>query len=220
MSERAPTVRFLGRCDYAPTFDAMREFVTGRDPDAPDEIWLLEHNPVFTLGQNGQQEHVLAAGDIPVVQVDRGGQVTYHGPGQLMIYPLVYLPRLGLGVRTLVEALENTVIDLLAQSGHSAVARRDAPGVYVDGAKVASIGLRIRRHWCYHGMAVNVALDLEPFSRINPCGYAGLEMNQLSSLDGPATVRAAAEQVLPLLLTRLGYNRELCNTPITQESPA
>lgn len=220
MSERAPTVRYLGQCDYAPTLEAMRAFVTGRDPDAPDEIWLLEHNPVFTLGQNGHQEHILAAGDIPVVQVDRGGQVTYHGPGQLMIYPLVFLPRLGLGVRTLVEALENTVIDLLGQSGHAAVARRDAPGVYVDDAKVASIGLRIRRHWCYHGMAVNVALDLEPFTRINPCGYAGLKMSQLSELGGPTSVRAAADQVLPLLLARLGYSRKLCTTPITQESLA
>ena len=183
----------------------MQAFVDRRPADAHDEIWLLEHDPVFTLGQNAAPEHVLAAGDTPVVQVDRGGQVTYHGPGQLVVYPLVYLPRLGLGVRTLVDALEQTAVDLLALYGHRAVARRDAPGVYVDGAKVASIGLRIRRHWCYHGMAINVALDLSPFQRINPCGQAGLAMSQLASLGGPTSVRAAAADLLPVLLKNLGY---------------
>jgi lipoyl(octanoyl) transferase len=216
----APFVRHLGRRDYGETFDAMREFVTDRAADEADEIWLLEHDPVFTQGQNGQAEHVLGAGDIPVVQVDRGGQVTYHGPGQLVIYPLIYLPRLGLGVRTLVVALENSVIDLLARYGHEAVARRDAPGVYVDGAKVASIGLRIRKDWCYHGMAVNVAMDLEPFSRINPCGFAGLSMNQLRDLGGPSSVATAAQELLPMLLARLGYNSELIDDTITQESTA
>ena len=205
MNVAAPRIRFLGRADYAQTLSAMQRFVHGRSPEAHDEIWLLEHDPVFTLGQSATTEHVLAAGDIPLVQVDRGGQVTYHGPGQLVVYPLVYLPRLGLGVRTLVDALEQTVIDLLAKYDHRAVARRDAPGVYVDGAKVASIGLRIRRHWCYHGMAINVALDLSPFDRINPCGHAGLPMTQLSALGGATSVRDAARDLLPLLLTNLGY---------------
>lgn len=201
----APRVRYLGRTDYADTFEAMRRFVHRRPADAHDEIWLLEHDPVFTLGQNAGREHVLAAGDIPVVQVDRGGQVTYHGPGQLVVYPLVYLPRLRLGVRTLVDALEGTIVDWLADLGQCAVARRDAPGVYVDGAKVASVGLRIRRHWSYHGMAINVALDLEPFARINPCGHQGLAMNQLCALGGPQTVCDAARDALPFLLRRLGY---------------
>lgn len=209
MTPLAPRIRFLGRVPYADTFEAMRQFVHRRPADAPDEIWLLEHDPVFTLGQNGAAEHVLAAGDIPVVQVDRGGQVTYHGPGQLVIYPLIYLPRLRLGVRTLVEALEGTVVDWLAGLGHAAVARRDAPGVYVNNAKVASVGLRIRRHWCYHGMAVNIALDLEPFSRINPCGQAGLMMSQLSALGGPDSVDDAAQMILPYLLPRLGYTGDL-----------
>lgn len=200
-----PIVRTLGRRDYQVVADDMRGFVEDRSPDAPDEIWLVEHPPVFTLGQKARPEHVLIAGDIPVVQTDRGGEVTYHGPGQLVVYPLLYLPRLGLGVRTLVSALEKAVVDLVRDLGHDAVARRDAPGVYVAGAKVASIGLRIRRHWCYHGMAINVGLDLEPFSRINPCGHAGLEMTQLSTLGGPSSVADAGEQLLPHLLHRLGY---------------
>jgi len=198
----------------------MRAFVTDRDDDANDEVWLLEHDPVFTQGQSGKAEHILAPGDIPVVNVDRGGQVTYHGPGQLVIYPLLNLRRLGLGVRSLVEALENSVIDLLRACGHTAVGRCDAPGVYVENAKVASIGLRIRRHWCYHGMAVNVAMDLSPFQRINPCGQAGLAMNQLHALNGPATVREAADQLLPLLLTRLGYTDALAADSLLQENTA
>lgn len=206
MSATAPIVRKLGRCGYTPIWEAMQAFVTDRGPQRSEEIWLLEHDPVFTLGQNGAPEHILAAGDIPVVKVDRGGQVTYHGPGQLVIYPLLHLPRRKLGVRCLVRALERSVIDLLAGYGCAAIARRDAPGVYVDGAKVASIGLRIRKDWCFHGMAINVAMDMEPFARINPCGFEGMAMTQLRELGGATTVTACLDDLLPHLLRHLGYN--------------
>ena len=161
---------------------------------------------MFTLGLAGKMEHVLAPGDIPVVHIDRGGQVTYHGPGQLVVYPLIDLKRLKLGVRALVEALENSVIDTLEGYGIQARGRRDAPGVYVDARKVCSIGIRVRRGCSYHGIAFNVAMDLEPFQRINPCGYAGLEMTQVSALGGPQDLRRVAEDLAPALLERLGYN--------------
>ncbi len=199
-------VRNLGTTDYEPVWRAMQGFTDRRQPSTPDEIWFTEHHPVFTLGINASREHLLAPGDIPVVQIDRGGQVTYHGPGQLMIYPLIDLRRLGLGVRALVTALERSVIDLVAEHGITAASRADAPGVYVDGAKIASVGLRIRRGASFHGMALNVALDLEPFLRINPCGYAGLEVTDLATLgagEDPADVRQA---LLPKLLARLGLD--------------
>ncbi|HEX2667059.1 MAG TPA: lipoyl(octanoyl) transferase LipB [Gammaproteobacteria bacterium] len=203
---RPPVVRHLGQVDYVPTWRAMEEFTLARGPDTPDEIWFLEHPPVFTLGMAGKMEHVLAPGDIPVVHIDRGGQVTYHGPGQLVVYPLVDLKRLKLGVRALVEALENSVIDTLEGYGIQARGRRDAPGVYVDARKVCSIGIRVRRGCSYHGIAFNIAMDLEPFQRINPCGYVGLEMTQVSALGGPDSVRRVAEDLAPALLERLGYN--------------
>ncbi len=203
----APLVKHLGLADYVPTWRAMEKFTLERGPETPDEIWFLEHPPVFTLGLAGKMEHVLAPGDIPVVHIDRGGQVTYHGPGQLVVYPLLDLRRLKLGVRELVEALENSVIDTLESYGIRARGRRDAPGVYVDARKICSIGIRVRRGATYHGIAFNVAMDLEPFSRINPCGYEGLEMTQASVLGGPAQVRQAAADLLPALLERLGYNR-------------
>src|SRR5688500_12324397 len=159
----APTVRRLGLVDYEPTWREMQALNAARTPETPDEIWFLEHPPVFTLGMNGRREHVLAAGDIPVVHVDRGGQVTYHGPGQLVLYPLLDLRRLGLSIRELVLRLENAVIELAASYGIEAVGRRDAPGVYVEGRKLASIGLRVRRGCSYHGLALNVVNDLEPF---------------------------------------------------------
>src|SRR5687767_7343005 len=165
-----PLVRNLGVVDYESTWREMQAFTASRTDDTRDEIWLLEHPPVFTQGLNGRREHVLAPGDIPVVQVDRGGQVTYHGPGQLVVYPLLNIKRYGLGVRDLVVLLENAVIALCAGYGVEAVGRRDAPGVYVDGRKIASIGLRIKRDCSYHGLALNVTNDLEPFARINPCG--------------------------------------------------
>jgi lipoyl(octanoyl) transferase len=171
----------------------MQSFTEQRTHDTPDQIWMLEHSPVFTLGMNGKPEHVLAPGDIPVVNIDRGGQVTYHGPGQLVVYPLLDLRRLKLGVRELVMALENAVIATVATWGITAIGRRDAPGVYVNGRKLASIGLRIKRGCSYHGLALNAAMDLQPFRRINPCGYQGLEVTQVSELGGPSDVQAVAE---------------------------
>ena len=201
--ERGPILKWLGRAEYEPTWRAMQAFTDQRDANTPDEIWFLEHPPVFTLGMNAAPEHVLAAGDIPVVQIDRGGQVTYHGPGQLVVYPLLDVRRAGLGVRQMVMALESAIIDLLASWNITAVARRDAPGVYVNGSKVASIGLRIRRGSSYHGLAFNVAMDLEPFRRINPCGYRGLEVIDLRSLGVDATVQQVADALSPRLLTSL-----------------
>ena len=201
-----PAIKQLGRVDYIPTWKAMEQLTLERGPDTADEIWFLEHPPVFTLGLAGKMEHVLAPGEIPVVHIDRGGQVTYHGPGQLVVYPLLDLRRLKLGVRELVEALENSVIDTLALYGIRARGRRDAPGVYVDARKVCSIGIRVRRGCTYHGIAFNVGMDLEPFTRINPCGYEGLEMTQLSALGGPADTVQVARDLAPALLERLGYN--------------
>lgn len=180
--DTAPLLKWLGCVAYEPTWHAMQSFTSQRDEQTRDEIWLLEHDPVFTLGMNGKPEHVLAAGHIPVINIDRGGQVTYHGPGQLIVYPLLELRRYKLGVRDLVMALEHAVINTVAQWDIKAEARRDAPGVYVDGEKLASIGLRIRRGCCYHGVAFNVAMDLEPFDRINPCGYQGLQVTDLARL--------------------------------------
>ena len=201
-----PVIRHLGLVEYEPTWRAMQRFTDERGATTPDEIWFLEHPPVFTLGMNASRAHVLAPGDIPVVQIDRGGQVTFHGPGQLVVYPLIDLRRSGLGVRDLVTALEKSVIDLAAEHGVVAEARRSAPGVYVEGRKLASVGIRVRRGASYHGLAVNVRLDLEPFGRINPCGYEGLQMTQLSELGGPDSVVAAAEALGPHLLRALGFS--------------
>ncbi len=198
-----PIVRRLGLVEYQPTWRAMQRFTDERDASTPDEIWFLEHPPVFTLGMNASPTHVLAPGDIPVVQIDRGGQVTYHGPGQLVVYPLVDLRRAGLGVRDLVTALERSVIGLVAEFGIAAESRRNAPGVYVGGKKLASVGIRVRRGASYHGLALNVNLDLEPFRRINPCGHEGLEMTQLKDLGGPAAVATAAAVLQPHLLAAL-----------------
>lgn len=202
-----PLIKHLGLVEYIPTWRAMEEFTLARGPETPDEIWFLEHPPVFTLGLAGKMEHVLAPGDIPVMHIDRGGQVTYHGPGQLVVYPLLDLKRQKLGVRELVEGLENAVIDTLALYDIQARGRRDAPGVYVGEQKICSIGIRVRRGCTYHGIAFNVHTDLEPFDRINPCGYEGLEMTQVSALGGPADVARVAQDLLPALLERLGYNR-------------
>jgi lipoyl(octanoyl) transferase len=199
-----PLIRWLGRVAYEPTWRAMQQLTDTRVADTPDEIWLLEHDPVFTLGMNADPAHVLGAGDIPVIQIDRGGQVTYHGPGQLVIYPLIDVRRSGLGVRSLVTALERAVIDYAAGFGISAQCRADAPGVYVESRKLASVGLRIRRGGSYHGLALNVDMDLAPFARINPCGYAGLQMTQLAALGGPRSVEQVGQEIAPLLL---GYLR-------------
>jgi lipoyl(octanoyl) transferase len=200
-----PVIRRLGLVEYEPTWRAMQRFTEERAAATPDEIWFLEHPPVFTLGVNASRTHLLAPGDIPVVHVDRGGQVTYHGPGQLVVYPLVDLRRAGVAIREFVTALERGVIDLAAQFGIGAEGRRSAPGVYVEGRKLASVGVRVRRGGSYHGLAVNVALDLEPFHRINPCGYQGLQMTQLAELGGPRTVSACARALEPHLLRALGY---------------
>ena len=196
--------RFLGCQEYVPCWEAMRRFTDERDETTPDEIWFCDHPPVFTLGLNAAKEHLLAPGDIPVVQIDRGGQVTYHGPGILMIYPLIDIRRARIGVRELVTALEQSVVDVVAEFGITAVAKPEAPGVYVDGAKLASVGLRIRRGASFHGMALNVDADLEPFSRINPCGFEGLEMTDLRRLGIGLSLQEAADRFLPHFLRRLG----------------
>ncbi|HEV8018654.1 MAG TPA: lipoyl(octanoyl) transferase LipB [Steroidobacteraceae bacterium] len=199
-------IRRLGLVEYEPTWRAMQRFTAERDAATRDEIWFLEHRPVFTLGVSANRRHLLAPGDIPVVQIDRGGQVTYHGPGQLVVYPLLDLKRLRLGIREFVEALERAVIDLAAGSGIEAERRRGAPGVYVAGRKLASVGVRVSRGASYHGLALNVALDLAPFGRINPCGYEGLEMTQLSELGGPDSVAACADALEPHLRRALRLN--------------
>jgi len=196
--------RYLGRQDYVPLWREMQKFTDERDESTPDEIWFCEHPPVFTLGLNASKEHLLAPGDIPVVQIDRGGQVTFHGPGQLMVYPLIDIRRANIGVRTLVTALEQSVVDLAAEFDVAAAARADAPGVYVEGDKLASVGLRIRRGSSFHGMALNVDVDLEPFTRINPCGYAELKMTDLHRLGIDLQLAATSEKVLPHLLRHLG----------------
>jgi lipoyl(octanoyl) transferase len=192
-------VRDLGRQAYEPVWRAMQAFTDARGDDTPDELWLVEHDPVFTLGQAGKPEHVLAPGDIPVLQVDRGGQVTYHGPGQIVAYPLLDLRRLKTGVRDYVCRIEQAVIDTLGEWNIRGERREGAPGVYVNGAKVAALGIRVRRGCTFHGLAFNIAMDLEPFRRINPCGYAGLEVVSMLDLGGPA----GPEAVKPVLLAAL-----------------
>lgn len=181
-------LRELGLVDYLPTLDAMRRFTDARTAESPDELWLLQHPPVFTQGQAGRAEHVLAPGEIPVIQVDRGGQVTYHGPGQWVLYLLLDLRRRHLGVRDLVTLIERAIVQLLAEYGIAAAANPGAPGVYVDGAKIASLGLRVRRGCSYHGLALNVDMDLQPFERINPCGYADLRVTSMAKLLGDASL--------------------------------
>jgi lipoyl(octanoyl) transferase len=198
-----PLLRWLDRAEYELTWRAMQRFTDERDAATADELWLLEHPPVFTLGMNADPAHVLGADGIPVVRVDRGGQVTYHGPGQLVAYALWDLRRAQIGVRELVTALELAVIHYVASFGIEAVARRDAPGVYVNGAKLASVGIRVRRGASYHGLALNVSMGLEPFGRINPCGYPGLSVTQLAALGGPQDVREVARGFGPVLLAGL-----------------
>jgi len=192
-------VRELGRQSYEPVRRAMQRFTDARSETTDDEIWLVEHEPVFTLGQAGKPEHVLAAGDIPVIHVDRGGQVTYHGPGQIVAYPLFDLKRMKVGVREYVHRIEQAIIDTAAEWNIHAERKEGAPGVYVAGAKVAALGIRVRRGCTFHGLAFNIGMDLEPFHRINPCGYQGLEVTALSDLGGPSSMDA----VKPVLLENL-----------------
>lgn len=203
-------VRQLGRRPYQPVWDAMKAFTDGRTSDTPDEFWVVEHDPVYTQGQAGKAEHLLAPGDIPVVQSDRGGQVTYHGPGQLVLYVLVDVRRSKLSVRELVTCLETAIIKTLAKSDIEAYAKADAPGVYVKNelgmeAKLASLGLRIRKGCSFHGLALNINMDMTPFLRINPCGYAGMAMTQTSALGGPQSVAEAQAILVAELASLIGY---------------
>lgn len=200
-------VRRLGQRDYLATWEAMRRFTDQRRDDTMSELWIVEHPPVFTQGQAGRAEHLLAPGEIPVIQTDRGGQVTYHGPGQLVVYLLLSLREAGVGVRGLVSAMEQAIIDLLAARGVTAVARSDAPGVYVDGRKIASLGLRVRHGCTYHGLALNVSNDLEPFARINPCGHAGLEVTSTHRLGIGDDLETLADELAGRLAAALNYHQ-------------
>ncbi len=202
-ANNAPLIRRLGAQAYEPVWRDMQRFTDERDERTRDEIWFVEHPPIFTLGMNARREHLLSPGDIPVLQIDRGGQVTYHGPGQLVVYPLIDIRRRRLGGRPLVIALARAVIDMAADLGIAATCRRDAPGVYVDGAKLASVGLRIRRGASYHGMELNVGVDLEPFGRIEVCGYRDLAVTRLADICGINDVSAAADALTPHLLRLL-----------------
>jgi len=200
-----PEIRRLGLTDYEPVWRAMKQFTDTRDASTHDELWLTQHHPVYTQGLNGRSEHVFNPRGIPVVQVDRGGQVTYHGPGQLVVYCLLDLNRLGIGVRGLVTSLEQAVIELLKDYAVDAAARSDAPGVYVDGAKIAALGLRVRRGSCYHGLSLNLDMDLEPFGGIDPCGYRGMPVTQLADLAGALDFDQVERQLCSHLKRAIGY---------------
>ena len=196
-------VRALGRMDYESAWDKMREFNEQRDESTRDEIWIMEHPPVFTLGLNGKDSHIIDAGDIPVIKCDRGGQVTYHGPGQIVAYILMDLQRRHWGIKKLVNRLEQAIIDLLTEYDIRAGRKEQAPGVYVDGAKIAALGLRVRRGCSYHGLSLNVFMDLTPFNRINPCGYPGLASTQLCDLVPDADLRQVTVQLISHLNRQL-----------------
>ncbi len=198
-------VRHLGLMDYPPVWHAMQQLTVARTEQDKDEIWLLQHFPVFTQGQAGKPEHLLAPADIPVVEVDRGGQVTYHGPGQLVVYLLLDIRRMGIGPRELVTRIENSLVTLLSKYGIDAHPKANAPGVYIGDAKIASLGLRIKKGCSFHGLSLNIDMDLEPFHRINPCGYAGLSMTQLSDFVPGCTIDDVAEKLLDLLQVTFGY---------------
>ncbi|RZA36969.1 MAG: lipoyl(octanoyl) transferase LipB [Lysobacteraceae bacterium] len=202
MTLRPARVRELGRQAYEPVWRAMQRLTDARDEHTYDEIWMVEHDPVFTLGQAGKPEHVLAPGDIPVIHVDRGGQVTYHGPGQIVAYPLFDLKRMKVGVRAYVHRIEQAIIDTAAEWNIHAERKQGAPGVYVAGAKVAALGIRVRRGCTFHGLSFNIGMDLEPFHRINPCGYQGLQVTSLADLGGPSGMDPV-KQVLLAQLSRL-----------------
>jgi len=201
-------LRDLGRRPYEPVWRAMQAFTDARDADTADELWLVEHDPVFTLGQAGKPEHVLMPGDIPVIHVDRGGQVTYHGPGQLVLYPLLDLRRLRLGVREYVCRIEQAIIDTLGDWNIEALRREGAPGVYVAGAKIAALGIRVRRGCSFHGLAFNIDMDLAPFSRINPCGYAGLQVTSMVDLGGPSGLAAVKPALVAHVARQFGLTVE------------
>ena len=212
-------VRRLGRQPYEPVWRAMSAFTDNRVADTVDELWVLEHDPVFTLGQAGKMEHVLIPGDIPVVPVDRGGQVTYHGPGQIVAYPLIDLRRVGVSVRELVNKIEQSIIDSLAHWQIQAVRLDGAPGVYVGAAKIAALGLRVRRGCSFHGLALDVNMDLEPFQRINPCGYKGLEVTQMVDWGGPTRLADVEEVLIGEFCRQFGFDAEPA-APVLPELPA
>lgn len=201
------TLRFLDPQEYLPCLLAMQTFTNKRDEHTPDEIWFLEHPPVFTLGQNSKPEHILNAGNIPIIQADRGGQVTYHGPGQLMVYTLIDLKRKKFNIRNIVSTLEEAVIELLKSYQITAIAKRDAPGVYINQKKICSVGLRIRRGCSYHGLALNVDMDLTPFNRINPCGFKNLQMTQVADFLTSIDLRHLQLQLIDYLITKLRYTK-------------
>jgi lipoyl(octanoyl) transferase len=206
-------LRDLGRQPYEPVWRAMQAFTDARGESTADELWLVEHDPVFTLGQAGKDEHVLLPGDIPVIHVDRGGQVTYHGPGQIVLYPLLDLKRLKVGVREYVDKIEQAVIDTLADWNIAGARRDGAPGIYVNGAKVMALGIRVRRGCTFHGLAFNIAMDLEPFSRINPCGYAGLQVTSMLDLGGPSGLDAVKPVLISHIADQFGLNVETAPAP-------
>ena len=207
-------VKYLGRSNYEQTWAQMKTFTHQRDSESADELWITEHAPVYTQGLNGKPEHILDCAEIPVVQIDRGGQVTYHGPGQLVLYCLLDIQRLGFGVRTLVSEIEMSIIELLARYDIDASARADAPGVYVYQtqpermAKIAALGLRIRKGCCYHGLSLNIDMDLEPFSRINPCGFKGLAVTQMADLNTTITLEQAGRQLAAIMIKRFKQHRQ------------
>jgi lipoyl(octanoyl) transferase len=201
--DRSLIVKLLGRVDYAPTWRAMQDFTAQRGADTPDELWLCEHPPVFTLGLAGKPEHLLKNIGIPVVKIDRGGQITYHGPGQIVCYLLLDLKRRGITIKGLVNRMEQALIDLLASYGVAAERLEGAPGVYVGGAKIAALGLKIKNGCSYHGLALNVAMDLSPFDAINPCGYAGMAVTQLSAFDARVEVIGVGAQLIEQLRKHL-----------------
>ena len=201
-------IKDLGFSEYEPVWRAMQEFTDSRDKETTDEIWTVEHPPVFTQGQAGKAEHILAAGDIPVIQVDRGGQVTYHGPGQIVIYPLIDLKRHKMGIKALVHGIEEAIIQTLSQYDVHAQRRENAPGVYVEGKKVASLGLRVRKGCTFHGLAFNIRMDLEPFSRINPCGFLGLEVVQLSEFVNNVDFHQVQNELVDNLCNILKFKKQ------------
>lgn len=198
-------VRHLGEVEYPETWQAMQDFTDNRQKETPDELWFLQHSPVYTLGKNGKPEHILDSAGIPVINADRGGQVTYHGPGQLVVYTLLDLSRMKLGVRALVTTLEQTIVDLLSDYGVDAEARSEAPGVYVNDAKIAALGLRVRKGCSFHGLALNVDMDLEPFTRINPCGYEGLAVTQLKNFVSDIKVESVTDDLQQRLMSKFSY---------------
>lgn len=210
MLSAALQIRRLGLMAYEPVWRCMQAFTDQRDENTADELWLVEHPPVFTQGQAGRAEHILAPGDIPIIQVDRGGQVTYHGPGQIVAYPLIDIKRLNMGVRELVQSIEQAIIDVLKSYDVDAGLIAGAPGVYIDGVKIASLGLRIRKGRSFHGLSFNINMDLEPFQRINPCGFQGLQVTNLSALAEVTSMAEVEDRLIARLSEVLGYNDRCC----------